>query len=120
MAVDPELSPRASSSKQPAWRRVIRWPSTQLGWAAVGLAAVFELMMIVNNAVFMRLPEDVPWRTTVLPYYGIFMMLCGLAAGIVGLIAVVRRREPSLLVWLTVLIGVSTLVFVVGEFLVPH
>jgi len=47
-------------------------------------------------------------------------MLCGLAAGIVGLIAVIRRHERSWLVWLTILPGLLVLLFVLGEFLVPH
>jgi hypothetical protein len=120
MKTDSGLPVSAPPSGQPLWRRIIRWPSTQLGWWSVGLAAAFEILMIINSTVFMRLPEDVTWRVTVLPFYGIFMMLCGLAAGIVGLIAVIRQHERSWLVWLTLLVGLNALVFVLGEFLVPH
>ena len=98
----------------------LKRPGTRLGWWAVGLAIVFIVMSIVNSAVFMRLPEDVSWRQTILPFYGIFMMLCGLATFVVGLIAIIRNRERSWLVWLTLLPGASALVFVLGEFLVPH
>jgi hypothetical protein len=56
----------------------------------------------------------------VLPFYGIAMLSCGLAAGIVGLIAVIRRQERSWLVWLTMLPGLMVVAFVLGEFLVPH
>jgi hypothetical protein len=76
--------------------------------------------MIINSTIFMRLPEEVTWRVTVLPFYGIFMMLCGLAAGIIGLIAVIRRHERSWLVWLPMLTGLFVIVFLLGEFLVPH
>jgi hypothetical protein len=48
------------------------------------------------------------------------MMLCGLAAGIVGLIAVIQKRERSWLVWLTIPPGAFVLFFALGEFLVPH
>jgi hypothetical protein len=48
------------------------------------------------------------------------MMLCGFAAGIAGLIAVISKRERSWLVWLTLLPGLFVLAFVLGEFLVPH
>ena len=95
-------------------------PGTRLGWWAVGLAAAFVVMNIINSAVFMHLSEDVPWRQTVLPFYGIFMMLCGLAAGVVGLIAILRKHERSWLVWLAVLPGAFALLFTLGEFLVPH
>jgi hypothetical protein len=56
----------------------------------------------------------------ILPFYGIFMMLCGLAAGITGLVAIIRRHEHSWLVWLTLLPGSFVILFVAGEFLFPH
>jgi hypothetical protein len=78
------------------------------------------MFMIINSVVFMRLPGNIPWRTTLLPFYGIFMLLCGFAAGIVGLTAVTRQHERSWLVWLSILIGLNTLIFVLGEFLFSH
>ncbi|MBM3179350.1 MAG: hypothetical protein FJZ86_03250 [Chloroflexi bacterium] len=104
-----------TDSSQSMWR-----PSTKLGWWSVRLAAAFVILMVINNTIFMRLPEDVTWRVTVLPFYGIFMMLCGLTAGIVGLVAVIRQHERSRLVWLTMLPGLFALFFILGEFLVPH
>ena len=55
-----------------------------------------------------------------LPFYGIAMLSCRLAAGIVGLIAAIWQHERSWLVWLTMLPGLMVLIFVLGEFLVPH
>ncbi len=98
----------------------LRRPSTRLGWWALGLAIAFEVMNIINSAVFMRLSENVPWRETVLPFFGIFMMLCGVSAGVVGLIAILQRHERSWLVWLAVLVGASALLFILAEFLIPH
>ena len=98
----------------------LKRPSTRLGWWAVGLVIAFIVISIVNSAVFMRLSEDVPWRQTILPFYGIFMMLCGLAAFVAALVAILRNHERSWLVWLTLLPGASALLFVLGEFLVPH
>jgi predicted Abi (CAAX) family protease len=98
----------------------LRRPSTRLGWWAVGLAIAFIVMSIVNSAVFMRLSEAIPWRQTILPFYGIFMMLCGLATLVVGLIAIILNHERSWLVWLTILPGASALLSVLGEFLLPH
>ncbi|MBL7007058.1 MAG: hypothetical protein ISR78_08265 [Spirochaetia bacterium] len=72
------------------------------------------------NIFFMRLPENVSWRTTILPFYGVFMILCGLSAGIIGTLAIVRKHEHSWLVWLAVLPGLFGLIFLLGEFLVPH
>ena len=98
----------------------LKRPTTRPGWWAVGLAITFVVMNIVNSAVFMRLPEDVSWRRTVLPFYGIFMILCGLAPLVLALIAIIRNHERSWLVWFTLVPGVSTFLFILGEFLVPH
>ena len=100
---------------QPSRRRILGWPSTRLGWRSVGLAATFVVLWIINATVFMPATVLAPWRQVVLPFYGISMMLCAFAAGIVGLIAVIRRRERSALVWLTILPGLFALVFVLAS-----
>jgi peptidoglycan/LPS O-acetylase OafA/YrhL len=105
---------------QPLWTPVLGRPGTRLGWWSVWLAAAFVVMFLINSFVFMPTSSDAPWRQTFLPFYGIAMLLCGLAAGIVGLIAVVRQHERSWLVWLTLLPGLMVLFLVLGEFLVPH
>jgi hypothetical protein len=99
-------------------------PSTRLGWWAVSLAGVFILLFVINSAVFMPLfshsgPYD-RFSQTVFPFYGIFMLLCGLSAGIAGLVAVLRQHERSWLVWLTILPGAFVLFLLLGELLVPH
>ena len=95
-------------------------PHTKLGRWAVGLGILFVVLFLINSFVFMPTSSDAPWRQVVLPFYGIFMLLCGLAAGIIGLVAVIRRHERSWLVWLTLLPGLLVLFLVLGEFLVPH
>jgi hypothetical protein len=104
----------------PSKQRFLGRPGTRLGWWAVGLGAAFVVLWIINSTVFMPTTELIPWRQVVLPFYGVFTMLCGFAAGIVGLIALIWRHERSWLVWLTLLPGLFVLVFVLGEFLVPH
>jgi hypothetical protein len=95
-------------------------PATTLGWWAFGLAAAFVGMFVINTAVFMPGLAPAWWRQTILPFYGIFMMLCGIAAGVVGLIALIRGHERSWMVWIAILPGAFALFFVLGEFLVPH
>ena len=107
MKTEPEL---------PLKRRILGWPSTRLGWWSVGLAATFVALFIINVAVITSTLETL-WRQTLLPFYVIFMLSCGLAAGIVGLIAVIRQRERSWLVWLAILTGLFVIVIVLGEFL---
>jgi hypothetical protein len=92
---------------QSKWR-----PSTRLGWWAVWLGAAFVVLYIITMAV-------IALRLTLPPVYGIFMLLCGLGTGIVGLVAVIRQHERSWLVWLTLLPGAFILFLLLGEFLVP-
>jgi hypothetical protein len=106
-------------SRSLLWQR----PGTRLGWWAVGLLAVFVVLFIINSAVFIPTSQDAPdtwWRQNLLPFYGILMLLCGLGAGVVGLIALIRKREHSWLVWLAILPGAFVLFLLLGEFLVPH
>jgi len=110
------MTPISGSS---LWQR----PGTRLGWWAVGLAAAFVVLFAVNSAVWMQRSQDVPdvsWQRALLIAYGILMMLCGLAAGIAGLIAVIRKHERSWLVWLALLPGAFVLFLLLGELLVPH
>ena len=95
-------------------------PSTKLGRWSVGLAGVFVVMFLINSFVFMPSSSDAPWRHVILPFYGIAMLLCGLAAGITGLLAVVRQHERSWLVWLAMLPMLLVLFLLIGEFAVPH
>jgi len=103
-------------SGQPLRRRTFGWPCTRLGWWSVGLAATFVALFIINVAVISSTLETL-WRQTLLPYYVIFMLSCGLAAGIAGLLAVIRQQERSWLVWLAILTGLFVIVIVLGEFL---
>lgn len=96
-----------TDSVQSKWK-----PGTRLGWWAVGLMAAFVVMYIITMAV-------IALRLSLPPVYGIFMLLCGLAAGIVGLVAITRQHEHSWLVWLTLLPGAFVLFLLLGEFLVP-
>lgn len=98
-------------------------PSTRLGWWAATLLALFVLMFIINAAAFVPLYQEIPntwWRQALLPLYGILMLLCGLIAGVIGVISIARKHERSWLVWLSILPGAFVIFFVLGEFLVPH
>jgi hypothetical protein len=97
------------------WKR----PATRLGWWAVWLGAAFAMMFIINSTVFMRLTGNAPWQHALLPFYGILMILCGLAPGVVALIAVIGNHERSWLVWLTLLPGAFMIFLLLGEFLGP-
>lgn len=98
----------------------MRLPSTSLGWWALGLGIAFVLLFSLNTFVFMPLQVSVPWQMALLPFYGIFMLLSGLASSVTGLIAILRKKERSVFVWLTLIPGTFVVFLLMGEFLVPH
>src|SRR3990170_4736638 len=110
MEPNANFSTKTPQPGPPLWRRFLSRPSTRLGKLSVGLALLFVLLILINGAVFMQLSEDVPWRQTILPFYGIAMMAIGLAAGIVAVIALRWRQERSWLVWIPLLAGLFLLV----------
>jgi hypothetical protein len=104
-------------------------PKTRLGWWAFGLFAAFVALFFLVNPLIMYvtnftelLPtmEEAPWLQTILIFFGFFMLLCGLSASIVGMIALIRNHERSWMVWLAILPGAFVLFLLLGEFLVPH
>jgi len=95
----------------------IEKPHTKLGWWGLWLGVAFIVMFIVNIAVFSLVTDETAWRQTILPFYGPFMLLCGLAGGVVGLIAMIRQRERSSLVWLAILVGLFVFIIILNEFL---
>lgn len=80
-------------------------PHTKLGWWAVGLAVA-------------GIAGILAW--SFLPGGAWLGFLCGLAGGIIGLMAIIREHERSLIVWLSIIPGVFAIFFLLGEFLFPH
>jgi peptidoglycan/LPS O-acetylase OafA/YrhL len=98
---------------------ILKRPGTQLGWWSVGLAAVFLAMFVIN--IMMPLPvSDSPVWEQPFFYFITFLTLCGMAAGVVGLIAVIQKHERSWLVGLATLTGIIVLLSVLVQYLKNH
>ena len=93
-------------------------PVTFMGNLAVILMTAFVAMYILDLAVLMHLPEVSRWQPALI-FYGIAMLVCGVAAGATGLVAVILVHERSWLVWLTILPLVFAFFLLLGEFLGP-
>ena len=89
--------------------------STGLLAAFVVLLAVFQLLVASGQrggeTFFSNLALTIPM---------LIAGLCGAIAFFTGLIAVIRNKERSILVFLAILVGFFILLFSIGEFLFPH
>ena len=99
-------------------RKFLARPATRLGRWSVALAAAFAAYSSSTPRCSCACRRH-PGQPIVGPFYGIAMLLCGLAAGVTAAIAVVRQGERSWLVWLPLLPALFVLFLVVGEFVGP-
>ena len=107
----------------PSRQRFLSWPRTRLGWWAVGLglsAQLLPLLPLLNRLISELITRLSGGNSFALGVVGIFMLLCGIAGGITGLIAVIRSHERSILTWAAILAGFFWLGLIVAEFLFPH
>jgi len=104
----------------PSSSAFLRRPASRLGWWAAGLVGAFALLFIYNIAVSIISRSNNASQQISLPNIGMPMVLFGLASGVVGLIALIRKHERSWLIWLSILLGVVMLSLIVREFLVAY
>lgn len=109
-----------SDTSPTGWHSLLRRPRTRLGWWSVGLAATSVVLNLINSPILTRLIGSNLWRVRIGLPFSFVMLSCGLAAGIVGVVALIRQHEHSLFVWLALIPGLGVVLFVLGEFLVPH
>ena len=109
-----------------SWRLM---PKTTLGMWTIGLIAVMPILFVVGSSYLSSLYESVPAGRTILgdlaarPYLALTMlagMFAGIAAFITGILAIVKRKEKALLVYLSTMIGGLQTLFLVSELAFPH
>lgn len=104
-------------------------PKTTLGKWSLGLIIIM-LILFFGGSMFANtlyhgvaagnsITEDVALRP-VLAYTMLAAMLCGVLSFIIGLIAIIKQKERSLLVNLAVAVGALLLLLLIGEFIFPH
>ncbi len=87
-------------------RRIAMLPATQLGRWAVGLAAAAVVLVLA-------------WRVMG-PAGAVPGFVCGLAGGVVALVAIFRRGERAITVFAASVPFVFVVVFVLAELIVGH
>ncbi len=96
------------------------WPRTRLGWWAVGIMMTFVVLFVINASMMAVHTSEIWWMQTVLPIYGIFMVLCALGGGICGVVAWRRAHDYSFAVMMCMIPLILFTLFLAGEFLIPH
>jgi hypothetical protein len=98
-------------------------PTTTLGKWTVGLIISLILFFLLAIAIIILAHQTGGETFTAKNYIAIPMLLVvmsGVSAFITGLIAILKYKERTLLVFLATFIGLNVLIFLLGEFLVPH
>jgi hypothetical protein len=110
----------------------IKWriiPTTTLGKWSVGLIVAMPLLFLIGTSFKNIFYPSIPAGSTILADITgrpalTLTMLAGMAAGIsafiIGLLAILRQKDYSLLVYLSSLLGAFLGLFLIGEILFPH
>jgi hypothetical protein len=100
-----------------------------MGMWAVGLMAATPILFVIGSSFADSLYESVPAGQTILadvaarPFVALTMlagMVAGITAFIVGLLAIIKRKENGLLVYVSTVIGGLLTLLLVGELAFPH
>lgn len=90
-------------------------------WIAVAFLVGFAINVAMVPIVGMSTnPAVNEFSRTYLPYWGIGLLASGFVAGALGLIAILRDKERSVVTLLTLVPMAFVTMLLLGEFLVPH
>ena len=97
-------------------------PTTSLGKRSAWLIFTFAVSMASFGILVAsgQRGGDTFFSNPILTIPILIAATAGISAFITGLISIVRRKERSISVYLAVVFGLMTLVFVLGEIISPH
>ena len=104
-------------------------PKTALGKWSLALIIAMPVLFFIGTSFTSTIYKSVPAGGSITadiagrPALALSMLVgtaAGISAFITGLLAVIRRKENALLVYLSTGIGGLLLLFLAGEFLFPH
>lgn len=120
------LLPAEGFMAKNSWRII---PATSAGKWSVGAAIVMPLLFVIGTSFTNSLYSSIPAGDTILADIAArpalaLTMLAGMGAGIsaliAGLVAIIRQKERSVLVFISSSIGALPVLFLAGEILFPH
>ena len=98
-------------------------PKTTTGKWSVGLIIAFFLLVTLGNFIVKIQGPRADQTFLSNPALSISMLsagISGIASFFAGILSIIRNKERSILVFLSILIGFFILIFILGEILVPH
>ena len=98
-------------------------PKTKLGKWSVGLIIIFFLLIILGNFIVkVQGPRDDQtfFDNPILSIPVLFAGFAGILAFFTGIVATLKLKERSIIVFVATTFGLFILFFVLGEILVPH
>lgn len=109
--------------------RFFHGPDTLLGKWSIGLIIAMPILFFIGGSFTNTIYESVPSGDSILEDIAIrpalaLTMLAGMVAGILafitGIITVAAKKERSFFVYISTLIGLLLIIFLLGEFISPH
>lgn len=98
-------------------------PKTRLGKWSVGLVIVFFVLLAIGQIVI-RLQgpreDQTFWSNPLRSIPMLGAAISAILAFFTGIISIIKNKESSILVFLSTLVGLLILWFVLGEILFPH
>ena len=95
------------------------WPKTRLGWAAALSFDLFVVLYIINGYMLKISAVSSWWLASVLPYYGVALMVTVVTSSVGSVIAVLLGRDRAWAVRIAtvpifVWVGVQSLIVVLN------
>jgi len=112
--------------KEQSWRII---PNTKLGWWSIGLIIATPILFLIGTSFRSLLYEAVSSGGTILadisarPALALTMlagMLAGVLAFVTGWLSIFQKKEKTILVYISTLLGALLIVFLIGEIISPH
>ena len=95
-------------------RRIHFLPKTKIGKVS------FWIVIASFIGLYMQYWIAMAFRLSILPFIGLLPMVMLVVCGITSFIAILKYRDYAISLFLSALLGLFGVLFVIGEFVFPH
>ena len=104
-------------------KRIHFLPKTRLGKWSVSLIGIFITFILIFYALIEWADQrggDTFFSNLWLTIPILTAATAGISAFVTGVVSIIKKKERSILVYLSILIGLFVIVFISGEIFTPH